>query len=183
MSAVFRATEPTDAASFLTAVQSNAATLMPWVDTPLRVTDLESASKSVNIKLSDGRPARFGAFIDGRLAGSTKLIELDTEVPDMEIGIWCIPEFRGKGIARWMMAKTIDVAFTYGAERVTVRHAAGNTRTYKLNTALGITLEGRLRHACRIKDELQDVVLWGVLRPDWPTVEAEYWYQQSIPKF
>jgi ribosomal-protein-serine acetyltransferase len=179
----FRSFDQGDAVAFLDTVQRYADDLLPWVDTPKRVTDLARARDSVSAKLSSGQPARFGVFLGGKVLGSAKLIELDTSLPDYEIGIWCIPSWRGKGLGKWLMESSIDTAFSFGAIRISLRHAINNVASRSLIESVGAIREGRLRCAARIGDMLQDTIIYSVLQTEWSQKKAVSPCQRLFPEF
>ena len=171
----FRPTAVTDAIALLRAVNANAAFLSPWVTTPKRVTDLGAAQDLVTEVLPNGMPARYGVFLGESLTASAKLVLNESDVPDYEIGLWCVQDWVGRGVGRWILSNAIDRAFSIGANRVTLRHAVSNSASGKLMGRVGATLEGVLRDATRIRDRLDGVVLYGILREDWPTTQALGW--------
>jgi len=172
---IFRRTVEEDAGVFLEAIQTNAEFLAPWVTTPRRVRDFDSARSCVTASLPNGSPERFGAFCGVKLVGSAKFIICDFDVPDYEVGLWCVQEWAHRGVGRWILSNAITTAFADGANRVTLRHAASNAPCGRLMAGLGVTREGAMRAATRIRNTLDEVIIYGVLRNEWPTQNALGW--------
>lgn len=172
---LFRPTVADDAGSFLRAVLTNSEHLSPWVTTPLRVTDIESARLSVVASLDDGRPARYGAFRGDELVGSAKVIACDPDVPDYEIGFWRTKEWPGVGVGRWILCNTINSLFHDGASRITLRHALTNSASARAIERVGAVREGVLRKAAKLFGQPDDVVVYGLLRDEWPTEGSLGW--------
>lgn len=180
---VFRAFSEDDALAFFGTVQRYADALLPWVDTPHRVTDISRAKASVSARLSNGQAARFGVFLGDEILGSAKLIEVDLSVPDYEIGAWCVPHWRGKGLGKWLTRCAVDVAFSYEASRVTLRHAVNNASSRAVIESIGATKEGCLRQAARVENELQNMFIYGILRTEWADKKAVHPCQRLFREF
>ena len=80
------------------------------------------------------------------------------------LGIGLLPEARGKGLGRRLLAATIDQAWQRGLERIELTVFTGNGRARRLYESLGFEKEGLLRRHCKLKDEYQDSVLMALLR-------------------
>lgn len=175
----YRAMSAADASSFLSAVRDSASHLLPWVTTPWRVHDLATAAQAASILLSNGLSARYGLFDEAELLGSVRLIELSAEVPDYEIGIWCVRSASGRGLSSWLLGKAICSAFDSGAQRVTVRHAATNVRAERMVSRLKLKCEGTIRRGIRVGDRLDDLLTYGILPEELMAEWSRAWGESS----
>jgi RimJ/RimL family protein N-acetyltransferase len=66
------------------------------------------------------------------------------------LGIGLLPEFRGQGIGRRLMQRTIDAAFAWGLTRIELTVREGNSNAIALYKSLGFAVEGHHRNAIRI---------------------------------
>jgi len=152
-----------DAEELFRAVQDNSSFLLPWVTTPLRIRDIDSARIHVATKLSNGMPARHGAFDEGRLLGSVRLIEAVPQATEYEIGIWRVRDACPHGLAKWMLGRAICAAFGYGASRVIVQHAVSNSRAALMIGGFGIRFVGVDRRAVPLGDGVDDAAVYAIL--------------------
>jgi len=77
-------------------------------------------------------------------------------------------EDRGKGYAREAVNLLIDYLFlTKNIERVQVTINADNLASQKLIERCGFKNEGRLRNADYINGNYSDVLIYGLLMPEW----------------
>jgi ribosomal-protein-serine acetyltransferase len=56
--------------------------------------------------------------------------------------------------------------------RVEIRCATGNTRSCAIPARLGFTREGLMREAVWVNVRWVDLVVWGMLAPDWKRIRA-----------
>jgi RimJ/RimL family protein N-acetyltransferase len=80
------------------------------------------------------------------------------------LGVGLVPGFRGKGIGRQLMRRTIDAAFAFGLTRIelTVRH--GNANAIALYESLGFEIEGLHRNAVCIDGQFENLHSMALLR-------------------
>jgi RimJ/RimL family protein N-acetyltransferase len=121
-----------------------------------------------------GQPA-FAVLVDGRAQGSTSYLDVDLSVGGLEIGwTW---------YARSLWATTVNPAcklllLTHafdelGAQRVTLKTDALNTRSQSAIRRLGATYDGTLRHhRLRADGSVRDTAYFSILASEWPGVRA-----------
>jgi len=80
------------------------------------------------------------------------------------LGVGLLPGFRGKGIGRRLMRRTIDAAFAFGLTRIELTVREGNLNAIALYKSLGFEAEGMHRMAVRIEGEYENLYSMALLR-------------------
>jgi RimJ/RimL family protein N-acetyltransferase len=108
-----------------------------------------------------------GAFDNGRLAGNAGFYRENRIKTRHKGGIWGVyvtPEWRGKGVARRMMASTLDLLRSYfDLDHVVLHVTSGQDAARDLYVSLGFEAFGHERRAFRVNNEYLDqeqMVLW-----------------------
>ncbi|WP_125106583.1 MULTISPECIES: GNAT family N-acetyltransferase [Gulosibacter] len=106
--------------------------------------------------------------VDGRLAGSIELRQVNANDRVSEIGYWVAAEFEGQGLVRRACEALIAHAFgPLEQVRIELQVAVGNDRSRALATRLGFTEEGTRRSALRVGERRHDLVCYGLLASEW----------------
>ena len=138
---------------------------LPWVDATRSPEDVRSFIE--RCAQSEGRQRSFGIYVDGVLAGNIGLT-LD-EDNGGEVGYWITAAFEGRGL----ITEAVRALFRYGFEergfrRMQLTAAVENERSRSVAERLGMTREGVLRRAGRIReDRYLDLVMYSMLREEW----------------
>ena len=86
----------------------------------------------------------------------------------MELGYWVAELFWGKGIAAEASRACITEAFrSSDARRMQARVIAGNTASSRVLEKLGFRYEGTLRGSLLRRGNIEDVLMYAVLREEW----------------
>jgi RimJ/RimL family protein N-acetyltransferase len=108
-----------------------------------------------------------GAFVDGALVGNAGFHREDRVKTRHKGGIWGVyvrAEWRGKGIARRMMAAILDRLRTYfDLDHVVLHVTSEQAAARNLYLSLGFKNYGHERRAFRVENEYLDqdqMVLW-----------------------
>lgn len=102
-----------------------------------------------------------------RLLGSIALMRFAWEHARAEVGYWLASDARGHGHATRAVKLICAWGFTaLGLERIELLAATGNPASQRVAERAGFTREGILRSFRRGNDERQDMVMFGLLRPD-----------------
>ncbi|CAM3514196.1 GNAT family protein [Paenibacillus lupini] len=139
---------------------------------------IESALESALVSRAEGTQLPF-AIIDrasGRLAGTTRLGDLDLSNRNVEIGwTWLSPEFWGRGINSACKLLLLQYCFEeLGVIRVQFSASGKNVRSQRALEKIGAIREGVLRgHRLDATDggTLHDNVFYGILEKEWPLVK------------
>ena len=80
------------------------------------------------------------------------------------LGVGLLPGFRGKGIGRQLMRRTIDAAFAFGLTRIELTVRQGNANAIALYKSLGFEIEGLHRNAVCIDGQYKNLHSMALLR-------------------
>jgi RimJ/RimL family protein N-acetyltransferase len=90
-------------------------------------------------------------------------------------GFWLIPAARGRGIARRGLALLIDWAWdALDVDRLEMTTTPDNARVPAVAAGLGFAREGAMRARNLERGERVDVVMFGLLREEWPGSEPAH---------
>jgi ribosomal-protein-alanine N-acetyltransferase len=107
---------------------------------------------------------------DGRLLGAVGLVIQPAQAV-AELGYWIAVDAWGKGYATEAATALCDLAFMeLAVHRMQARHLVRNPASGRVMQKLGMQREGTLRGAVRKWDVFEDLALYSVLAPEWPTV-------------
>ena len=102
------------------------------------------------------------------VVGTCTLAWISAEHLRAELGFVLAQEHWGHGYMREALPAVIRFAFdTLRLHRLEADADPRNERSIKLLEQLGFQREGHQRERYRVSGELQDAVLFGLLRPDW----------------
>jgi RimJ/RimL family protein N-acetyltransferase len=73
------------------------------------------------------------------------------------VGMGLLPEYRGKGIGRALLQRTLQAAFASGIERIELSVFASNRKAMSLYRSLGFVEEGRMARRVKLGDAYQDM--------------------------
>jgi ribosomal-protein-alanine N-acetyltransferase len=87
----------------------------------------------------------------------------------MELGYWVAEPFWGKGIVAEACRALLDHVFReYAPERLQARVIAGNVASSRVLDKIGFRFEGRLRSALFRREKFEDLLIYSLLREEWP---------------
>ena len=103
------------------------------------------------------------------LIGYTCIKNIDREHLEGELGFWLDEASGGQGYATEAAAATVTYAFHHlGLNRICAHHMVRNPASQRVLERIGMKLEGRLRQRVRKWEVFEDVLLWSILREEWP---------------
>jgi ribosomal-protein-alanine N-acetyltransferase len=106
---------------------------------------------------------------DGRLVGAVGLTLIPAHAV-AELGYWIAVDSWGKGYATEGASALCTFAFdALRVHRIQARHLVRNPASGRVMQKLGMQYEGTLRGVVRKWDVFEDLALYAVLAPDWPT--------------
>jgi RimJ/RimL family protein N-acetyltransferase len=119
----------------------------------------------------------------GRIAGTTRLLDIEPQNKKVEIGVtWMASEFWGRGINAECKQLLLEHCFeTLGANRVQFRAKSDNARSRRALEKIGATFEGIMR-----KDKIEangnarDTAFYSIVREEWPDVKARLALQLAV---
>ncbi len=142
---------------------------LPWVDATLTVDDTLSFIRSSLEQFAANNGFAAGIWKQGQYIGGLGTQKIDWINRKVEIGYWIRESFQGQGIVTDACRLLIDHVFVeWELNRVEIHCAAGNTKSRAIAERLGFSLDGTLRHAHRLHQHYQDLLIFGILRREWP---------------
>jgi ribosomal-protein-serine acetyltransferase len=110
----------------------------------------------------------FGIFCGNRLIGTIGLMNFDWDARVTEIGYWIDAAEEGKGIVSKACEILIDFVFgELAINRIQIRCAAPNLRSWAIPERFGFTKEGLQRQHVFRDGKLMDLVTYGLLASEW----------------
>lgn len=105
---------------------------------------------------------------EGRLLGTVALFHFEAEQGRAEIGYVFGRSAWGHGYATEAMGAVLDLAFhTLGLRRLEADADPRNAASLRVLERLGFTREGLLRERWCVAGEIQDTVVFGILKREW----------------
>jgi ribosomal protein S18 acetylase RimI-like enzyme len=80
------------------------------------------------------------------------------------LGVGLLPEFRGRGIGRQLMQRTIDAAFAFSLTRIELTVRESNAKAIGLYKTFGFEIEGLHRNAVCIEGQYENLYSMALLR-------------------
>jgi ribosomal-protein-alanine N-acetyltransferase len=106
---------------------------------------------------------------DPRPIGSCGCFWVSQPNQSMELGYWVAEQFWGMGIAVEACRVLIDHVFReYAPKRLQARVIAGNAASSRVLEKLGFHYEGTLRSALFRRERFEDLLIYSLLREEWP---------------
>jgi RimJ/RimL family protein N-acetyltransferase len=134
-----------------------------WIPLIPRPYELEHARAFVADELGQG-PYQFAIEEDGRLAGSIA-VRVDEESASGDVGYWCAPAARGRGVVTRALRRLCRFAFDeLGLQRIELIADPDNTASLRVAEKAGFRREAVLRsHMLHPDGRRRDSVLLSLL--------------------
>lgn len=105
---------------------------------------------------------------DGDVVGSVSLFSFDDLARHAEVGIALRADARGRGIGTAAIEQILQFAFVRcNLRRVHLQAIASNAAAVRAYEKAGFVVEGRLREHAWVRGRYEDIVVMGMLRPEW----------------
>lgn len=141
---------------------------LPWVDYTTKEDDSLRFIELMQRKADEEEAVAFGILHDDTLCGVVDLHDWDHALQKAEIGYWLSPAWQGKGIMLHCCKALISYAFSaLRLNKVEIRFVLQNDKSAQIPIKLGFTREGILRQSAKLHGHYVDMVVMGMLRPDW----------------
>ena len=122
-----------------------------------------------------GSEVPFAVIARGRVAGSTRYLDIRSSPRAVEIGwTWYAPEFWGTALNPRCKYLLLRRAFEeWAAVRVQLKTDGENLRSQAAIRKLGAVYEGTLRnHRMRAGGTVAGSAMFSIIPPEWPAVKA-----------
>ena len=137
--------------------------------------DAAALTQLVDAAVSDPGRVAWAVVVAGRAVGSTSCLDVDLAVEGLEIGwTWYAREVWATSVNPACKRLLLGHAFDdLGAQRVTLKLDARNSRSFRAVERLGARYDGTLRHhRLRPDGTVRDSAYFSVLVAEWPAVRA-----------
>jgi ribosomal-protein-serine acetyltransferase len=141
---------------------------LPWVDQTRSPADTGSYIESALRRFAAGDGFDTAIWIDGEVAGGIGMHSIERRHASSSIGYWIAERHEGRGLVTGACRALLDHAFgALSLHRMEIRCEPSNRRSRAVPERLGFREEGTLREAQRIGDRRTDLVVYGMLAPEW----------------
>jgi ribosomal-protein-serine acetyltransferase len=90
-----------------------------------------------------------------------------------QIGYWIAKGYEGRGLMSRSAERFVDFMFRkLGLNKVEIHSLPHNVRSLGLADRLGARLEGRIRQSYMSHGSLEDIMILGILRPEWEAIHG-----------
>jgi ribosomal-protein-serine acetyltransferase len=141
---------------------------LPWVDNTHSALDIADWIRRGLEQMSRNEGWQALLWHQEQVAGAIGFKAVDWANLRVEIGYWLAERFQGKGLMTDAARCATDYAFqVWKLNRVEIHCAVENHRSAAIPRRLGYVEEATLRRAFRVREEYQDLLVFGMLREDW----------------
>jgi ribosomal protein S18 acetylase RimI-like enzyme len=108
---------------------------------------------------------QFVAMADGEVAGWCDVTPYSRPIKAHcgVLGMGLLPRFRGQGLGKRLMLRTLDAARAFGLTRVELTVRQDNANAIALYRKIGFVEEGMQRHAVRVDGAYENTVAMALL--------------------
>lgn len=141
---------------------------LPWVDSTITVDDTGRFIHSALQRIAENEAASALVCFQGRIAGSIGTHRIDWLHRKTEVGYWLAAPLQGRGLMTQACRAMIGHLFRdLALHRVEIHCAASNHRSRAIPERLGFVREGVLREAHQLSGRFVDLVIYGMIGPEW----------------
>ena len=142
---------------------------LAWVDATRTPDDTLSFIRASLEQFSGNRGFAAGIWKGPLFAGTIGTHPIDWLNRKVELGYWLARKFEGRGVATDACRAAIGYLFEErDLHRVEIRCAAKNEKSAAIPRRLGFVHEATLREAHFVNGECHDLMIFGMLKRDWP---------------
>jgi len=139
-----------------------------WVASTHEVADTRKFLASVEKKREDGETCAYGIWSGDDLLGICGLHDISRINANGQIGYWLREGAQGHGVMTAAVEALLSLGFAVlELERIELRAAVDNERSWRIAERLGFQLEGKMRKLIRLSDGHADARLYSLLRDEW----------------
>lgn len=168
---VLRALRVEDADGVYAVVDANREHLrvwLPWVDGTRSAADTRAFLLEVGVKRAAGQTLAYGLWEGEALRGILGFHDISVSNGNLQVGYWLSREGEGRGLMTTAVTAMLGVAYDMlRMERVEIRCAVRNRRSWAIPERLGFSLEGVLRHFQRLHGEYVDMRVYSMLEREY----------------
>ncbi len=144
-------------------------TWLPWVHEYQNASDCAVYIQQELSKFAQGQSVFEFVFYRNQLAGGLGIFKIDPQDGVGEIGFFLGQEFVGKGIMTLAVRDLVRLGFEYfSLQKIEIRPALDNVKSQRIAKRLEFVEEGTLRRREKVYDRYHDLVVYGLLKEEWP---------------
>ena len=108
---------------------------------------------------------QFLALVEGKVVGWCDIVRIERPIHAHcgVLGIGALKEYRGQGIGKALMHKTLEKAWPSGFTRVELTVREANTQALEMYKKFGFCIEGIKRKGVRMDEVYEDLICMGLL--------------------
>ena len=142
---------------------------LPWVDNMQSVDDFQSYIKNCQTLYQQGKEVSFVILANEVVVGRIGLHHINDQNKCAAIGYWLTKNAEGNGIITKSCKALIHYGFhDLGLQRIEIKAAVENLRSRAIPEKLHFKKEGILRQAEWVNNKFLDLVLYSIIRTEWP---------------
>jgi ribosomal-protein-serine acetyltransferase len=142
---------------------------LPWLDATTSPDDTRNFIAQARQKRADNGGYEACIVYQGQLAGMIGQRSINWPNRTTEIGYWLSAALQGRGIMTRACRALVACSFeSQHLNRVQIRCALANRHSRAIPERLGFQQEGTLRESAWLYDHFVDVVIYSMLRREWP---------------
>ncbi len=139
-----------------------------WVDSTHEVADTRKFLDTVDEKRNAGETCAYGIWSGDRLLGLCGLHDISRINANSQIGYWLRSDAQGRGVMTLAVGALLALGFgALDLERIELRAAEGNARSWRVAERLGFRFEGTMRNLIRVRHGFVDARLYSLLKAEW----------------
>ena len=140
---------------------------LPWVQHTTDPEHTKTFLRQVEVNNREGKGFQAGIFWHGQLVGMLGLREISRVNLSANIGYWLSEHATGQGLMTLSVRRLCQHGFDSGLNRIELRAAVDNERSWKIAERIGFQREGILRQVEQLPSGFVDHYLYSMLREDW----------------
>lgn len=145
---------------------------MTWPPKTQQLADAQSFIKTSLIGLAEDEELACGIQYNGKIVGVITFNKIDYELKKVIIGYWIAEGFQGMGLITKSCHVFINYAFNQlNMMKIEVHVATQNIPSQRVCERLGFELEGTIRNAENLHDEIVDYNIYGLMIADYSHCE------------
>jgi ribosomal-protein-serine acetyltransferase len=139
-----------------------------WVDSSRTAEDTRKFLASVEQKYEAGETCAYGIWDGADFLGICGLHDISRVNANAQVGYWLRSAAQGRGVMTRAVDALLSLGFTLlDLQRIELRAAEANQRSWLVAERLGFRLEGTMRHLIRLREGYADARLYSLLRDEW----------------
>jgi len=165
-----RSPEPRDASTIASALRDRRVSRPITLPAHYSIRDAREFISRSRQGLKDGSKYNFSIILreSGKLIGGCGLDQIRIDHRNAHVGYWTAYPYWGNGYASEAASLLIGAGFRHlGLHRIHTGAIPDNHRSIRVLRRLGFRIEGRARQGCLVDGRYRDLVLFGLLRPQF----------------